>query len=104
MLKHDIEGMFGSGFTQAVAALPPGRWAGPITSTYGAHLVRVDERQQQEPLPFEEVRENLREEWQAARIQELRDQGLPERSASAIGDGRDAAAGRDRGRPATQAP
>jgi len=73
MPEADVASMFGRDFTQALLDLPLGRWAGPISSAYGTHLVRVGERAQQEPVPFEEVRDSLREEWHAARAQELRD-------------------------------
>lgn len=35
---------FGADFARAVAALPAGRWSGPVASPYGLHLVLVTER------------------------------------------------------------
>ena len=36
--------IFGSGFAEAVMAVDPGIWSGPIESTYGLHLVWVQEK------------------------------------------------------------
>jgi len=40
----DLDGVFGSGFAAQVAELPLHVWAGPVKSSYGVHLVRVEER------------------------------------------------------------
>ncbi len=40
-----LDRLFGSGFGDAVARLEPGVWSGPIASSYGVHLVRVDARE-----------------------------------------------------------
>ncbi len=39
-----LDRLFGPGFAAAIADAPLGAWRGPIPSTYGAHLVRVDAR------------------------------------------------------------
>lgn len=61
-----IAGLFGTGFADAVSALPTGGWRGPIESTYGMHLVRVRERTPTRPPRLDEVRDqvvaDLREE------------------------------------------
>lgn len=52
--------LFGEGFAAQVMTLPVGRWAGPITSAYGAHLVFIHEKLPGRRLPFEAVRERVR--------------------------------------------
>jgi hypothetical protein len=41
---REVARTFGEKFADAVLALPPGRWAGPVESGYGLHLVLVRER------------------------------------------------------------
>ncbi len=40
----DVDRRFGPGFATALDAVEPGTWAGPITSSYGLHLVWIHER------------------------------------------------------------
>ena len=62
----EIAGLFGTGFADAVAALPAGSWKGPVESTYGMHLVRVHDRTASRAPALEELRDrvvaDLREE------------------------------------------
>jgi hypothetical protein len=57
----ELAASFGDGFARAVAALPPGRWSGPIASSYGLHRVFVQERTPGRAARLEEVRSALRE-------------------------------------------
>jgi len=41
---HEVARTFGGTFADALLALPPGRWSGPVESGYGLHLVLVRER------------------------------------------------------------
>jgi PPIC-type PPIASE domain len=71
MLPSDIERSsrsqiareFGDGFADAVSALEPGRWSGPIASGYGAHLVFVRERTESRLPSLEEVRPIVEREF-----------------------------------------
>ena len=47
----------GGEFAKQVIALPDGPWQGPVTSTYGLHLVLVTGREQARPVAFEMVRD-----------------------------------------------
>jgi len=47
---------FGAGFAREVAALPVGGWHGPVASSYGAHLVWVEEHEPARLAPLAEVR------------------------------------------------
>jgi len=68
-----IDGVFGQGFFERVAELPPGVWAGPVTSAYGVHLVRILESQPARMPPLEEVRGALLGDWKAAKALEIRE-------------------------------
>lgn len=78
---QEIAGLFGGVFTEAVAGLPVGGWNGPVESTYGAHLVRVNRRTASRAPALAEVRdrvtadlrEDRRRERSLAAYQELRD-------------------------------
>ena len=78
---QEIAGLFGRVFTEAVAGLPVGGWSGPVESTYGVHLVRVNGRTPPRAPALSEVRdrvtadlrEDRRRERSLAAYQELRD-------------------------------
>ena len=55
----EIDGRFGSGFAAALAAAPAGTWSGPLRSTYGLHLVWVEERLAPATPAFAAVRGRL---------------------------------------------
>lgn len=71
--ESDLAPMFGGEFADALLAAAPGQWVGPVGSSYGQHLLRLDVRAEASGLPFAEVRENVREEWRAARVAARRD-------------------------------
>lgn len=59
-----LTSQFGAAFSRQVFELEAGSWRGPVASTYGHHLVRVEARRDAEPLPFEAVRARVLEDWQ----------------------------------------
>jgi hypothetical protein len=61
--EEQLAGRFGAGLAARLFALPAGRWAGPLPSPHGLHLVRVTERQEGRPARLPEVRERAREDW-----------------------------------------
>ena len=67
---RDISRLFGAPFATAIVALPPGTWQGPIPSGYGVHLVIVDERQDGRLPPLDDVRDDVRRDWENARRKE----------------------------------
>jgi hypothetical protein len=69
----EIASTFGDEFARQVPQLEPGRWAGPVQSGYGWHLVYVSERTEGHSRPLVEVREAVQREWLAARRQEIVD-------------------------------
>jgi hypothetical protein len=66
----DVVRDIGREFLKKLAALPVGRWSGPVESRYGLHLILVRERTAGRTPPLQEVREAVVSEWRAARRQE----------------------------------
>ena len=62
-----IDAQFGEGFGGELSTVEPGRWAGPLKSAYGFHLVLVTTIEPSRIPPFEEVRDAVQREWFAAR-------------------------------------
>ena len=67
MPQSDVARTFGDGFARQLAALDPGRWQGPISSSFGAHFVFIDERTRGSLPPLDTVREAVQREWLNAR-------------------------------------
>jgi len=51
--------LFGGNFAKQLTAIEPGRWAGPIESSYGLHLVRVYGRTPGVAPPLARVRDSV---------------------------------------------
>lgn len=68
--KQAISNIFGPDFSTVVFKLEPELWHGPIVSSYGFHLVRINEMQAAQPKSFEDVQTQVLEEWQ--RVQQNR--------------------------------
>ena len=64
---EELANLFGPPFAQAVLALTPGSWHGPIESGYGWHLVWVDSITPGRVPAFEEVEPDVKAEWMAER-------------------------------------
>jgi hypothetical protein len=75
------DSVFGQGFFERLAELPPGVWAGPVRSAYGVHLVHVLEILPARTPPLEEVRETVLGDWRAAEALENREQDYARRRA-----------------------
>jgi hypothetical protein len=58
-----IAELFGDGFADELAKTPPGKWAGPLKSPFGLHLVRVTSAESTHVPPFEAVRDAVQREW-----------------------------------------
>jgi PPIC-type PPIASE domain len=61
--RSQIAREFGEEFAEAVSALAPGQWHGPIASGYGIHLVLVRERVESRLPPLAEVRPFVEREF-----------------------------------------
>jgi parvulin-like peptidyl-prolyl isomerase len=54
--SEELATLFGPDFAARLAKLPPGAWQGPVASSYGLHLVRVEARAEAKPVTLDEVR------------------------------------------------
>ena len=79
--QRDVASVFGAGFAGDVVALTGDEWTGPVASSYGLHLIRVDERVPARMPELEQIRRQVEIEYEAAQraeanqrfIQELRE-------------------------------
>jgi parvulin-like peptidyl-prolyl isomerase len=56
---QEITALFGAEFATQLGALREGEWNGPVESSYGLHLVRIDARGAVQPARFDAVRETV---------------------------------------------
>jgi PPIC-type PPIASE domain len=68
--RQTIASAFGPRFAEAVFALRPGAWHGPVESGYGLHLVRVSEKDPGRRRDFAEVRAEVVERWREQKQRE----------------------------------
>lgn len=61
--------LFGAEFAAALLELEPGAWRGPVVSSYGQHLVRLNARADARLPALDEAREAVRREWTNAQRQ-----------------------------------
>jgi parvulin-like peptidyl-prolyl isomerase len=62
---------FGPDFSATLEQLETGAWAGPIATSFGLHLVRVEQRKGGAVPNFAAVRTDVAREWAYAKRQEL---------------------------------
>ena len=74
-----VDGVFGKGFFDLVAELPPGEWAEPVVSAYGVHLVRILDTLPARTPPLEEIRDAVLKNWREAKAREIRERDYAER-------------------------
>ena len=53
--RQDLERIFGPGFADALESAPVHTWFGPVRSTYGIHLVKVEARDPAQAPPLSEI-------------------------------------------------
>jgi hypothetical protein len=56
---EELAALFGPDFPARLAALPTGAWQGPVASSYGLHLVRIDARSDATPVKLDAARETV---------------------------------------------
>ena len=80
-IDRDIAaGLFGSDFANAIFALAPGTWQGPVPSVYGFHAVKVAEIQPATPRLFRDAREQVLDHYFRAKETEANDRLFTELS------------------------
>ena len=68
--QRRVEANFGGGFAAELGTLPEGKWSGPVFSDFGAHLVFVEQRMEGRVPALDEVRAQVRRDWENSRRQE----------------------------------
>jgi len=71
--QRDVQRVFGREFAEALVKQPPGSWAGPIASGYGAHRVKVEKFVPGGLPSLEEARPLVEREWRNAKRKALGD-------------------------------
>lgn len=72
-LKADatrLDAVLGAGFAAGLKDLETGAWGGPVASSYGQHLVRIDARHEAAVPPLDAVRHRVRGDVLAERRKE----------------------------------
>ncbi len=67
-----VDDVFGAGFFDLVAALPPGAWSGPVRSGFGFHLALAAEREPGRAPELSEIRDAVLRDWRIERAEELK--------------------------------
>jgi len=70
---NQVDGSFGRGVFAQLETLPVGQWAGPITSGYGQHVVRVIEYVPPQTPDLVDVRDLVLADWRSALANDLRE-------------------------------
>lgn len=66
MRGEEIDRQFGEGFAKGIAAQPLGIWSGPVTSGFGAHIVRVRKVAAGSVPPLVVIRQTVANDWRDA--------------------------------------
>jgi peptidyl-prolyl cis-trans isomerase C len=64
---NDLEKFFGPGFAKEAVSLPARSWQGPLESTFGWHLVYVEERFEPRVPALAEVRSRVEKSYEASK-------------------------------------
>ena len=62
-----LAAVFGDGFARAALPLPVGSFQGPVASSFGLHLVRIEERSEASLPPLARIRPQVAAAWLANR-------------------------------------
>ena len=65
--QNDVASIFGDGFAKRIFVMEPGRWQGPIPSSFGQHFVYISERMPGSLPPLDAIRPAVLREWSNAR-------------------------------------
>lgn len=68
--RSQLGRLFGDDFAATLFTLRTGRWQGPVTSGYGYHLVYLYGVRDSEPIPFDESRDRVLQDWQRDRYEQ----------------------------------
>ena len=68
--RSQLGRLFGDDFAATLFTFRSGSWQGPVESGYGYHLVYLHGVREAEPVPFDESRERVLQDWQRDRRQQ----------------------------------
>ena len=68
--RSQLGRLFGDDFAATLFTLRTGSWQGPVPSGYGHHLVYLYGVQDAEPIPFNESRDRVLQDWQRDRTEQ----------------------------------
>ncbi|QDP02414.1 peptidyl-prolyl cis-trans isomerase [Thalassotalea sp. PS06] len=60
---------FGLYFADQLKQLPIDTWSGPVTSSYGQHFVKIQQRQPQTAIPLSQIKRKVTLDWQYQQAQ-----------------------------------
>lgn len=63
MTDYDISRLFGKNFAKKLFTLSVGRWHGPVSSEFGFHLIRIENKIVSSKPELVMVRDKVRSEW-----------------------------------------
>ena len=63
LTEYDVTQLFGKGFASKLFTLAAGDWQGPVQSSFGLHLVRIDNKTKSSQAELKTVRIKVRNEW-----------------------------------------
>ena len=63
LTEYDVAQLFGKDFARKLFTLAPGDWQGPVQSSFGLHLVRIDNKTTSSQAELKTVRIKVRNEW-----------------------------------------
>jgi hypothetical protein len=74
VLPHEVEAAFGEGFARQLEAIDSDGWQGPLTTSYGFHLVRITHRGKATRATLADARDVVAREWSRAQTAKLKEQ------------------------------
>jgi hypothetical protein len=73
-LPNEVEAAFGNDFTRQLAAIDGEVWRGPLTTSYGLHLVRITHRGEPTRATLADARDVVAREWSRAQTAKMKEQ------------------------------
>ena len=73
-LPPDIGAVFGDDFAKGLAAFDGDGWQGPLTTSYGLHLVRITHRGESTRATLADARDVVTREWSRAHTAKLKEE------------------------------
>jgi hypothetical protein len=64
--SSEVTNQFGEEFTKQLSQLPVGRWIGPVTSTYGVHILYVGKQTEEGAPVLADIHDVVLREWDVA--------------------------------------